>query len=70
MKILLLGNYENLAQQSMQRFAEMLREGFAADGHEVRLVRPPIWLGRSLRGDAGLAKWIGHSNSFTPYTIH
>lgn len=67
MKILLIGNYENLRQQSMQRFAEMLREGLTAAGHEVRLVRPPVWLGRLRRGETGLAKWIGYLDRFVLY---
>lgn len=67
MKILLIGNYETLAQQSMQRFAEMLREGLTAAGHEVRLVRPPVWLGRLRRGETGLAKWIGYLDRFVLY---
>ena len=67
MKILLIGNYENLHQQSMQRFAEMLREGLTTAGHEVRLVRPPVWLGRLRRGDTGLAKWIGYLDRFVLY---
>lgn len=67
MKILLVGNYENLRQQSMQRFADMLREGLTAAGHEIRLVRPPVWLGRLRRGETGLAKWIGYLDRFVLY---
>ena len=67
MNILLLGNYENLQQQSMQRFAEMLRAGLAAAGHEVRLVRPPVWLGRLRRSATGLGKWIGYVDRFLLY---
>jgi glycosyltransferase involved in cell wall biosynthesis len=67
LKILLVGNYENLRQQSMQRFAEMLREGLTAAGHEVWLVRPPVWLGRLRRGETGLAKWIGYFDRFLLY---
>lgn len=67
MKILLIGNYENLRQQSMQRFAEMLRAGLTAAGHEVRLVRPPVWLGRLRRGETGLGKWIGYIDRFLLY---
>lgn len=67
LKILLLGNYDNLRQQSMQRFADMLRERLAAAGHEVRLVRPPVWLGRLRRGETGLAKWIGYLDRFVLY---
>ena len=67
MKVLLIGNYENLRQQSMQRFAEMLREGLTAAEHEVRLVCPPVWLGRLRRGETGLAKWIGYLDRFLLY---
>lgn len=67
MKILLVGNYENLHQQSMQRFAEMLRAGLTAAGHEVRLVRPPVWLGRLRRSEAGLGKWVGYVDRFLLY---
>ncbi|MDW2980347.1 glycosyltransferase family 1 protein [Rhodanobacter sp. KK11] len=67
MKVLLIGNYENLRQQSMQRFAVMLRDGLAAAGHQVRLVRPPVWLGRLRRGEMGLAKWIGYLDRFLLY---
>lgn len=38
MKMLLIVKYENLRSQSIQRFAEMLRAGLMATGHEV-------WLG-------------------------
>lgn len=67
MKILLIGNYDNLRQQSMQRFAEMLRAGLTAEGHDVRLVRPPVWLGRLRRSENGLGKWIGYIDRFSLY---
>lgn len=67
MKVLLIGNYENLRSQSMQRFAEMLRAGLAAAGHEVRLVRPPVWLGRLRPDETGLGKWIGYIDRFLLY---
>ena len=40
MKILLLGNYDNLRSQSMQRFAEMLRAGLAAAERSAHPWRP------------------------------
>ena len=42
MKILLIANYLPDGQQSMQRYAAMLQEGFTGAGHDVRLIRPPI----------------------------
>lgn len=67
MKVLLLGNYENNRQQSMQRFAALMRDGLTAAGHEVRLVRPPVVLGRLRRSETGLGKWIGYIDRFVFY---
>lgn len=67
MKVLLIGNYDNLRQQSMQRFAEMLRVGLTAAGHQVRLVCPPVWLGCLLRSETGIGKWIGYIDRFLLY---
>lgn len=67
MKILLVGNYENNRQQSMDRFAKMLQLGLEADGHDVRLVRPPTILGRFHRGESGFPKWIGYLDRFILY---
>ena len=64
MKVLVLANYENSRQQSMQRFAGLIREGLEAAGHEVRLVRPPVVLGRLRRCETGLAKWIGYIDRY------
>jgi len=64
MKILLIGNYENSRQQSMRRFAELMREGLVAAGHDVRLLCPPVILGRIRSGSTGLAKWIGYIDRF------
>ncbi|GAB4355501.1 MAG: hypothetical protein Kow006_21880 [Gammaproteobacteria bacterium] len=69
MKIFLIGNYESLRQPSMQRFAEMLRDGLIAAGHEVRLALPPVVLGRMFPGNGGLAKWIGYIDRFLLYPL-
>jgi glycosyltransferase involved in cell wall biosynthesis len=63
MKILLVGNYEPSGQKSMQRFATLLDRGFRRAGHETRLLRPPVVLGKlPLPGTAG--KWIGYVDKF------
>ena len=64
MKILLVGNYETLAQQSMQRYAELLRAGLAAAGHEVRLLRPRVLLGRIRPATTGIGKWLGYLDQY------
>jgi glycosyltransferase involved in cell wall biosynthesis len=67
MKILLIGNYPNSRQQSMERFAELIRAGVADAGHEVRFMRPPVWVGRGWQGETGLGKWIGYVDRFVLY---
>lgn len=67
MKILLIGNYLNSRQQSMQLFVKLMYQGLAAAGHKVQLVRPPVILGRLRRGETGLAKWIGYIDRFLLY---
>src|SRR5215469_8163739 len=64
MKILLLGNYSNDAQESMQRFADVLERGLIEAGHEVRLLRPRAFLGRLRPSGQGLGKWMGYVDKF------
>lgn len=67
MKILLIGNYTNSRQQSMQLFAELMHRHLSATGHDVRLVRPPVILSRLRSGETGLAKWVGYIDRFLLY---
>ncbi|PYR93207.1 MAG: hypothetical protein DMF84_09415 [Acidobacteria bacterium] len=67
MKVLIVGNYVNNRQESMQRLAELLREGLEEEGHEVQLVRPPVLLGRLRPDEIGLGKWLGYVDRFLVY---
>ena len=58
MRILLVANYSPDLQQSMQRYAAMLHEGFSAAGHDVRLIRPMARVGKT--GE----KWAGYVDKF------
>ena len=60
MKILLIGNYLNDQQQSMQRFSKTLFEGLLVKGHDVRLVRPKLYCGLLKRSPTGTGKWLGY----------
>ena len=60
MNILLVGNYENTRQQSMQRFGDLLQASLTEAGHEVRLIKPEPWFGRLRPGELGLGKWLGY----------
>ena len=64
MKILLVGNYIHSRQQSMQRFADLMRELLTAAGHEVRLLKPKPLLGNLKPGEAGLGKWLGYVDRY------
>lgn len=48
----------------MQRFAEMIRVGLTADGHEVRFVRPEPFIGKLCRGETGICKWFGYFDRY------
>lgn len=63
-KILLIGNYAHSHQQSMQRFAALMRELLTAAGHELRLLKPEPLLGNLKPGEAGLSKWLGYVDRF------
>lgn len=64
LKILLVANYEPDRQSSMLGYADMLRAGLAATGHDVEVQRPVPVLGRFKPGAQGVAKWLGYVDKF------
>jgi glycosyltransferase involved in cell wall biosynthesis len=64
MKVLLISNYPPDKQQSMLRYAVMLKQEFQKRGHLVDLAYPPVILGgfSFLRGP--LKKWIGYIDKY------
>jgi glycosyltransferase involved in cell wall biosynthesis len=60
MKVLVVGNYENDAQTSMQRFAALMVRGLTQAGHRVRTVRPRAVLGQLYPSERGFGKWLGY----------
>jgi glycosyltransferase involved in cell wall biosynthesis len=64
LKVLLIGNYLHDQQESMQRFAAFLATGLTKAGHEVRLCRPPAFLGRLRPSGDGVGKWLGYVDKF------
>jgi glycosyltransferase involved in cell wall biosynthesis len=64
MKVLLLGNYVNDRQESMQRFAVSMAQGLTKAGHEVRLLRPPSIVGGLRPSAQGVGKWMGYVDKF------
>jgi glycosyltransferase involved in cell wall biosynthesis/acetyltransferase-like isoleucine patch superfamily enzyme len=60
MRVLLVGNYEPDRQESMTRFAEMLKAGLSAAGVEAYIIRPPVCFGA--RGFLG--KWRAYVDKY------
>lgn len=60
MKILLIGNYQSDAIQSMNRFADMLEFYLTKLGHEVRVIRPIPHFGRIGLFSQLFKKWLGY----------
>jgi glycosyltransferase involved in cell wall biosynthesis len=63
-KILLLANYENDRQESMQRFAALLDSGLKKTGVDVETIRPRSFFGRWIRAGTGIGKWLGYLDKF------
>jgi glycosyltransferase involved in cell wall biosynthesis len=64
MKVLLLANYANDSQESMQRFALLMARGLMRAGHEVQNLRPPACIGQLHPSARGLGKWLGYVDKF------
>ena len=62
MRIVLIGNYAADLQESMLRYADLLRAGLSEAGHEVTLVVPQHRLKSS--GPGGIRKWIGYIDKY------
>jgi glycosyltransferase involved in cell wall biosynthesis len=59
-KVVLIGNYAPDRQESMLRYAQMLREGLSEAGHHVTLAVPRPVLNRRGRPASGIWKWVGY----------
>jgi glycosyltransferase involved in cell wall biosynthesis len=63
MRILLVGNYEPDAQQSMSRYAEWLESTLCERGHSVTMAKPQPLFSRMARTGA-LGKYFGYLDKF------
>ncbi len=65
MRLLQLANYPRDAQESMLRFAEMLRNGFASRGVAIVRTAPAVLGGRLSRQTVqGMGKWLGYLDKY------
>jgi glycosyltransferase involved in cell wall biosynthesis len=69
MKILLIGNYANDRQESMQRMATLLFNGLRDAGLDAEVMTPPAFAGRLIASGSGLGKWLGYIDKFFVFPI-
>ena len=70
MKIILIGNYSLDNQQSMERFALMLSEGFKNSGVATKIWRPVVFFGRkSLNPYQGFGKYLGYFDKWLLFPL-
>ena len=71
MRIILISNYPNDRQESMQRFAQALADGLQEAGQEVQLRSPVPIFGRLKPSPTGFGKWLGYIDKFIlfPFTL-
>jgi glycosyltransferase involved in cell wall biosynthesis len=63
--VLLIGNYPPDRQESMLRYATLLRDGLREQGVHVSFIAPQPWFGRIIRYTGrGLSKWLGYVDKF------
>lgn len=71
MKLILIGNYRPDGQESMQRFAQMLAEGFEKYGVAVEHWRPVALSGGLFPSTiTGIGKWFGYLDKWVLFPIY
>jgi len=64
LRVLLIANYENDRQESMLRFAGLLRSELGKADVTVELVSPSSYFGALKPAATGLGKWLGYLDKF------
>ncbi|NDJ24021.1 glycosyltransferase [Nostoc sp. B(2019)] len=70
MKILLIGNYQPDAIQSMDIFAAMLENYLTQFGHQVRVIRPTPYLGSLHLFPNVFKKWFGYIDKLILFPLN
>jgi glycosyltransferase involved in cell wall biosynthesis len=69
MKVLLIGNYKNDGQESMQRFASFMSRALTRAGHQVQSLAPRSVAGQLRCSATGVGKWFGYVDKFGIYPL-
>jgi len=64
MRVLLVGNYAPDQQQSMYRYASLLRQSLASETLQLTILRPPALLTRLPGLPRNLYKWLGYIDKY------
>jgi len=70
MKVLLIGNYQLDAIQSMDLFAAMLENNLTQFGHQVRVIRPTPYLGSLHLFPNVFKKWFGYIDKLMIFPLN
>ncbi len=70
MRFILIGNYVQDKQQSMERFANMLATGLSKEGHTATIWRPVVFFGKLFRSTTtGPGKWMGYIDKWILFPV-
>lgn len=67
--VLLIGNYPNDCQESMQRFSTLLLRVLQERGLSVEFIAPKPITGRLKTASSGLGKWLGYIDKYLLFPI-
>lgn len=68
-RLVLVGNYPPDAQESMLRFAQVMRTGLRDADCDVEVVQPPTVFGRWVRTTSGFGKWLGYFDKYVIFPV-
>jgi glycosyltransferase involved in cell wall biosynthesis len=70
MRVIFIGNYTPDKQESMQRFSDLLYNGFKGAGYECEIWKPPVVAGRLFTSSvSGIAKWLGYIDKWILFPL-
>lgn len=70
MKVILIGNYPSDKQESMERFAQMLKKGFLEHRIDAEIWRPASLFGKPFNSTiSGIGKWFGYIDKWLLFPL-
>lgn len=70
MRLILIGNYKPDKQESMIRFAQMLKTGFVGAGFKTQIWWPTVFFGAAAKSTTkGAGKWLGYLDKWAIFPL-